>query len=126
MSWFLAADPTLLPFLLACWWLIIFGINLWHAYELGNQKLGNTHRFSMQVSQAGMAALVYFSVQSIFIEVNLEPITATTEQLRLQAGLASEFDILISNPNIIVPAAFVLSLATSGLLYSILSRPAAK
>jgi hypothetical protein len=126
LSWFVAGNPSLLPLLVACWWLVIFGINLWHAYLLGNQKLKSTPRFAMQVSLAGVAALVYFGMQSLFIQTDIEPITAATGQLRLQAGLASELDVLISNPSIIVPVAFILSLATSGLLYSILSRPSAK
>jgi len=126
LSWFIAAKPSLLPLLVACWWLVIFGINLWHAYLLGNKKLKSTPRFIMQVSVASMASLVYFGVQRIFIQADLEPVIVATDQLRLQASLASELDVLISNPSIIVPAAFVLSLTTSGLLYSILSRPAAK
>jgi hypothetical protein len=126
LSWFIAANPTLLPLLVACWWLVIFGINLWHAYLLGNQRLKSTPRFMMQVSVAGIASMVYFGIQRVFIQADVDPIIADTAQLRLQASLASELDVLISNPSVIVPAAFVLSLATSGLLYSILSRPSAK
>ena len=65
----------------------------------------------MQVSLAGVAAMVYFGIQSVFVQTDLEPLTAATGQLRLQAGLASELDVLISNPSIIVPVAFILGSA---------------
>ena len=84
----------------------------------------NIKRFSLQIVHAGLAALVYFGIE--VISEGLQPVTYAAQTTPLKAGVPVSLDIALANSQLIVLVAFVLSLTTSGLLYSILSRPGAK
>ncbi len=127
LLWLNSTNGVFLPILVALWWLIIFGLNLWHSYKLSLIRLQSIKRFSMQFAHAVVAAAVYFTIDLTFGNPELpEAINHQTGELHLQAQAATNLDALLSNSLVIVGAAFLLSLVTSGLLYSILSRPAAK
>lgn len=127
LLWLNSSSGIYLPVLVALWWLIIFGLNLWHSYKLSLIKLQSIKRFSLQFAHAVVAAAVYFTVDLAFGNPTLpEAVNHQTGKLHLQAQAVNNIDALLSNSLVIVGAAFLLSLVTSGLLYSILSRPAAK
>lgn len=125
--WLNSTNPLLLPVLVALWWLIIFGCNLLHAYNLTNYSFGNSRRFGLQVVHAAVAAGVYWVIDFAVSPAN-KPDMAVNETTHtvLQAGLLPKVYHLLNDTWIVVPAAFILSLVTSGLLFSILSRPSAK
>lgn len=116
-----------LPILVAVWWFIIFGLNLWHSYQLSFLRLSSIKRFGLQFAHASLAAVVYFSIDFAIGDSKLpEATTQQVEHLQLHAQASGSIDALLTNSFVIVGAAFVLSLVTGGLLYSIISRPAAK
>jgi hypothetical protein len=126
LIWLNSNSGVFLPILVALWWLIIFGLNLWHAYQLSVKKLTSIRRFSLQFMHAALAAIVYFSIDIAFGNTQLpDAAQHQSSQLHLQAQTA-DFSGILTNSFVIVGAAFLLSIVTSGLLYSILSRPSAK
>ena len=122
--WLNPGGSNYLPLLVALWWLVIFGSNLWHAYILSNKRMANMNRFGLQIVHAALAAAVYLGMD--LLSNTLKPITLVGTTAEIHAGLSEKLDFALANSQLIVVVAFVLSLTTSGLLYSILSRPGAK
>ncbi len=127
--WFNFDNTFILPLLVAVWWLVLFGCNLLHAYKLANYKFTDGKRFGLQFTHAAMAAVVYWSIDTFLIlkPKNTTDLTADViSHAQLEANIYTDAVNLLSNTQLIIPAAFVLSLITGGLLFSILTRPSAK
>lgn len=126
LFWLNPGSSFYLPLMVAFWWLVIFGNNLWHAYILSNQRLSSLTRFGFQFAHAFLAAAVYFGIDSFNTGFNTNNLAKASTPIYLQADIAQGVNHALANSDLIVVVAFVLSLTTSGLLYSILSRPGAK
>jgi len=127
LLWLNSSNALLLPILVALWWLVIFGCNLLHAYNLSNYSFSNTKRFGLQLVHAAVAAGMYWAID--FTVSPVEKVTVATQETVhavLEAGIMPRVYHLLNDTTVIVPAAFILSLVTSGLLFSILTRPSAK
>ena len=126
LFWLNPTNSFYLPLFVAFWWLVIFGLNLWHAYTLSLKPIANSLRFSYQVVHAALAAAVFFGIDVFAGKVVWPSISNETNSMYLSDISNAQIDSLLNNTLVIVAAAFILSLLTGGLLYSILSRPAAK
>ena len=76
---------------------------------------------------AAVAAGMYWAID--FTVSPVEKVTVATQETVhavLEAGIMPRVYHLLNDTTVIVPAAFILSLVTSGLLFSILTRPSAK
>lgn len=125
--WFNFSNPFLLPVLVALWWLAIFGGNLLHVYKLSNSNYSNTRKFGLQLVHAGVAAGIFWAIDFAVSPAKSLAVSINNTQPRfLYAGISPSVHDLLTDTTVIVPAAFLLSIITSGLLFSILSRPAAK
>lgn len=127
LLWLNSSNALILPVLVALWWLVIFGCNLLHAYNLSNYSFSNTKRFSLQLVHAAVAAGMYWAIDFAVSPANkIEVAAKETVHVVLEAGILPGVYHLLNDTMVIVPAAFILSLVTSGLLFSILTRPSAK
>ncbi len=98
-----------------------------HSYLLSNQAYTNGRRFSLQFVHAAVAALAYWGIDFLVANRELEQAAASTAQPAvLLAGVPENIETLVSDAMLVVPAAFILSLVTGGLLFSILTHPSAK
>ena len=127
LLWLNSSNALILPVLVALWWLVIFGCNLLHAYNLSNYSFSNTKRFSLQLVHAAVAAGIYWAIDFTVSPANKVEVAAKeTVHVVLEAGILPRVYHLLNDTMVIVPAAFILSLVTSGLLFSLLTRPSAK
>ena len=126
LIWLNSSNPFYLPALVTLWWLILFGSNLLHAYNLSNHNFTDGKRFGLQLAHAAVAALAYLGIDVFF--TSREPVNIAIEAnpTELLAAIPQNVETLLSDTLIVVPAAFILSLVTSGLLFSILTHPSAK
>jgi len=127
LLWFNSSNPFLLPVLVALWWLAIFGGNLLHVYKLSNTTFSNSEKFGLQLVHAAVAAGLFWAID--FATTPIKALTFSASKTNpevLLAGISPQVHHLLTDVSVIVPAAFLLSLVTSGLLFSILSRPSAK
>lgn len=127
MLWLNFSQALILPVLVALWWLVIFGCNLLHAYNLSNYSFSNTKRFGLQVVHAAVAAGIYWAIDFALSPEKINEMgELASKQEVLHAGILPQVYHLLTDTTIVIPAAFILSLVTSGLLFSILTRPSAK
>lgn len=123
--WLQTVASDLLPLLVTTWWLIIFGSSLIHAYQLLLSRAKPIFNVSMQVIHAALSALVYFSTDFI-LSIDEKSDYAVKEWPPVILGGVKSQSYLPIQEEIIAPILFLLMLLTSGLLYSILSKPSAR
>ena len=106
------------------WWLLIFGSSLVGAYYLSIKKYTALTNLGLQTLQALTAGIVYLAFHAAFYTEQYALTTEAKSKI-LFAGPASKSQLLLQN-ELMVPIVFVLILLTSGLLFSILSKPSAR
>lgn len=124
LFWIESSTSALLPLMATTWWLVIFGSSLVGAYHLSIKKFTALTNIGLQTIQAFCAGLIYFAFHAAFYTE--QNISATVKKSTvLQAGTSLQSEFLFQN-ELMMPIVFVLILLTSGLLYSILSKPSAR
>lgn len=126
LVWLNSSNPYYLPALVTLWWLIVFGSNLYHAYALSNYRFTDGKRFGIQMVHAAITALAYWGIDIYYSTTEKVELAATNTNKILQASIPSNVETLLTDTMVVVPAAFILSLVTSGLLFSILTHPSGK